>query len=153
MNSIKAATATISLENDSRPVYDAIIGGPVREFQAGQNPSASFRFGPGEMRVFARTARPIGSIKALPVTTHRDYTKADQPISITVGATLTDNKGGVLSGSAPLHVRVIDPLGVVRHDIFRATKGGTFTEDLPLAANDPAGQWKVTVRELLNNTP
>ena len=45
-----------------------------------------------------------------------------------------------------------DPLGVVRYDLYRATEDGVCAMSLPLAANDPAGTWTVTVKELLNNT-
>ena len=37
-----------------------------------------------------------------------------------------------------LYQGVIDPLGVTRHELYRATKLGQFSIDLPLAANDPA---------------
>jgi hypothetical protein len=49
-------------------------------------------------------------------------------------------------------VRLIDPQGHVRHDLYRATDQGSLKLSLPLAASDPAGEWKVSVRELLNNT-
>ena len=39
-----------------------------------------------------------------------------------------------------------------RSDLHRATKLGTLELTLPLAANDAAGEWKITVTELLNNT-
>ena len=152
MNSIKAAEAKITLDADARPVYDAINGGPVA-FEGGPaGRSGTFRFGPGQMRAFARTARPIGKVMALPVSVAQDLVADEQPIRITVGAALLDDKGGVLAGSAPLHVRVIDPLGTVRHEVYRATTDGMLSETLPLAANDPAGEWKVVVHELLNDT-
>src|ERR1019366_3530500 len=57
------------------------------------------------------------------------------------------------AGAIPLQIRLTDPLGVVRYDLYRATdQGGTCRLDLPLAANDPAGAWQLEVRELLNNT-
>ena len=49
-----------------------------------------------------------------------------------------------------MQIRLIDPLGQVRCDLYRATDRGTLKIDLPLAANDPAGQWKLQVRELLS---
>jgi hypothetical protein len=149
-NAPKATAATISLAADARPVYDAVIGGPVPEF--GSATKGGFRFGPGQMRVFARTARPIGGVKALTPVITRELSKEESPITLEIGAALLDNKGSVLSGAAPLHVLVIDPLGAVRHELYRATKLGQLTISLPLAANDPAGQWKVVVRELLNNS-
>jgi hypothetical protein len=160
MNAQKATAATIGLEADGRPVYDAVLGGPVPEFQAsgGRQPpvgaslTGQFRFGPGQMRVFARTARPVGKVQALTPQVRRGYTKAEQPLAVEVGAVLLDDRNRVLASSAPLEVRLIDPLGHVRYDLYRATDQGTLKLTLPLAANDPGGEWKVSVRELLNNT-
>jgi hypothetical protein len=152
-NAIRATEANIDLPDDDRPVYDAVVGGPVKQLQkSGDKLAGKFRFGPGEMRVFARTARPIGKVQALPPVIRRDYTHATEPLGVEVGAALLDTQGRVLSAAAPLELRVIDPLGATRYEVFRATKDGTLRLVLPLAANDPAGEWKVTVRELLNNT-
>ena len=55
----KAVTATIRLPDNGRPIiYDAVVGGFVPELK-GDRLTGQFRFGPGEMRVFARTRRPI----------------------------------------------------------------------------------------------
>ena len=51
----------------------------------------------------------------------------------------------------PLQIRVVDPLGSLRYDLYRATEMGALRLSLPLAANDPAGTWTVTVKELLDN--
>jgi hypothetical protein len=109
-----------------------------------------FRFGPGQMRVWARTARPIGGVQAAAPVVTRELALEKEPIKLALAATLVDNNGRLLSGSAPLHVRVIDPLGVVRYDLRRATKQGVFQMTLPLAANDPSGTWKVSIRETLS---
>ncbi len=150
---LKSSTATLALSNDGRPVYDAIIGGPVAQLQPkGDKLTGPFRFGPGQMRVFARTARPIGGIRAAAPVVVRELAREEQPIRVDIAASLLDSKGSLLSGSAPLHIQVIDPFGATRHELFRATKQGMFNASLTLAANDPAGQWKVVIRELLNNT-
>src|SRR5262249_24902483 len=60
---LKATAATITLPADGRPVYDAVRGGPVPELTGKEKPGAVFRFGPGQMRVFARTARPLGGVR------------------------------------------------------------------------------------------
>jgi hypothetical protein len=154
--SLGTTAATITLPADGRAVYDAVRGGLVSEFIGKGKPGAArvaglFRFGPGQMRVFARTARPLGGVRvAAPVLT-RDLRVERAPIRLEVSATVVDDKGRMVSGSVPLLVRVIDPLGVTRHSLYRATKLGTFQISLPLAANDPSGEWKVVVRELLNN--
>lgn len=149
---LKATAATLTLPADGRLVYDAVVGGPVEDFKisAGQL-TGSFRFGPGQMRVFARTARPIGGVRAATPVLTRQLVLERSPIQLDLSATLVDTAGRPLSGSVPLHVRVIDPLGVTRHELYQATKLGTWQTSVPLAANDPAGEWKVVVQELLNN--
>jgi len=156
MLGMTATDATIGLHADERPIYDAIHGGLAPEFQEStprdNKRFGKFRFGPGQMRIFARTTRPIGSIKTSTPILRRDYTSESAPISVEIAAVLLDDKGGLLTGSAPLRIRLIDPLGAVRYDLYRATDGGTFRLRLPLAVNDPAGAWKVEVTEMLNNT-
>ena len=114
--------------------------------------TAQLRFGPGQMRAFARTTRPIGGIRALTPVLLRDYTRATDPLRVQLGATLIDSQGGVLAGAAPLHIKVIDSSGAVRYDLYRATTNGTWRDELPLAANDPVGKWTVVAQELLSGT-
>jgi hypothetical protein len=152
-NAVRANTAVIALPADGRPVYDAVLGGPVTWLRTvGDRLAGNYRFGPGELKVYARTARPIGRVQALTPVVHRDFTSTTQPLEVEVGAALLDTQGRVLAGSAPLQIQAYDPLGTVRYDLYRATKEGTFRLALPLAANDPPGEWKVLVRDLLGNT-
>ena len=147
------AQAEITVDAAGRPAYDAVRGGAVAELKKkGKSLTGTLRFGPGQMRVFALTARPIGSVKTAAPVLVRDYTLTDSPITVHVAASVLDDKGGLLSGSIPLQVSVIDPLGKTRHEVYRATRQGVLQTSLPLAANDPAGEWKVVARELLNNT-
>lgn len=141
MNSIKPAVATIQIPGT---LYDAVRGGP--------GATGTLRFGPGQMRAWAKTARPIGSIQALPATVFNDTTLARDPLRVEIGAVLTGDDKRVLAGSAPLRIRVIDPIGATRFDLYRATERGLFHASLPLAANDPSGEWKVVITELLANT-
>jgi hypothetical protein len=145
------AEATIGLADDGRPVYDAICGGVAAEFaKAGGKLTAKLRFGGGGMRAFARTRSAIGAVQATTPVQQADFTLKDNPIRVEIGAVLMGADGRILAGPAPLAVQVIDPLGTVRYDLLRATNRGVFRMVLPLAANDPAGQWKVVVRELLS---
>ncbi len=143
-------TAKLSLPDDGKSVYDAMTGGLVKEL--GKRATGEFPFGSGEMRVFARTPRPIGGIRVGQPETSSDFTRKDSPITLNIAATLMDDKGGLLAGSAPLRVEISDPQGVVTHDLFRATTQGLLKLALPLAANDPAGTWTVKITELLKNT-
>jgi len=151
-NSIKAATATIGVPADGRPVYDAMQGGPAEFASQGDIMVSQLHFGPGQMRVFARTARAIGGVRVAAPVVKRDLTAVRDPLAVKISAVLLDNDHGVLSGSAPMEIRLIDPLGVERYLLHRATDQGLLDVTLPLAANDPPGAWKVVVRELLSNT-
>jgi hypothetical protein len=146
-NAPAATNAVLVFPGHATAIYDAVSGGLINEGQ----PVAD-RFGSGQMRVFALTLRPIRGVKVSTPVVVRELVKETEPIRVQLAATVVDDKGGVLSGSIPLHVRVIDPLGVTRHELYQATKLGQFSIDLPLAANDPAGEWKVVVQELLANT-
>lgn len=151
-NSIRPATASISLPNDGRPVYDAMLGGEETAFKVqGKMLNGQFRFGAGQMRVFARTSRPIGGVQVAPPTLFRDYTVNKAPLHLQVVATFVDDKQALLSGSVPMKIKLIDPFGATRYDLYRATDHGILQERLPLAVNDPAGKWTVEVTELLSN--
>jgi hypothetical protein len=152
---IKPVKATLTIADDGRPVYDGIRGGAVSELKANvktKTLAGAFSFGAGEMRIFARTARPIGKVLVPRPTVTADTTLATAPVQLTLRALVLDTAGDVLVGSFPLRVRVLDPLGDARFDLYRATACGELTLPLPLAANDPAGTWTVEVSELLNNT-
>ncbi len=147
---MKATAATIGLKADGRPVYDAVLGGPAVGFQQqGDRLVAQLRFGPGQMRAFARTARPIARVSVGTPLVRRDFTSRDAPLCVELAAAVLDSAGGLVSGSIPLRIRMIDPAGAVRYDLHRATDRGTLAMSLPLALNDPAGKWQVTVEELL----
>jgi hypothetical protein len=139
MNSIKPATATIEIPGT---VYDAVRGGPAS--------LGSLRFGPGQMRAWARTARPIGGVETLSPIVRNDYTRADDPLHVEIGALVIDEARRPLAGSIPLRITVTDPLQATRYDLYRATDQGILRMSLPLGINDPAGEWQVTFRELLS---
>jgi hypothetical protein len=150
-NALRTASAMLNFAGD-RPVYDAVLGGKLAHVGEGIPVSLPYRFGPGQMRVFAQTERPIGGVQALTPVVSADYTLAQEPVRVEIGAALTDAKGRILAGSAPLQIRLFDPLHKVRYDLYRATDHGVLKLQLPLGLNDPAGQWQVVVRDLLANT-
>ena len=146
----KAIDADVSLAADGRAVYDAVRGGSVPEFEKGSK--GQFRFGPGQMRAFAITARPIGSVQVRASMAQADFTRPINSLAVEISATLLDKTGGLLAGNAPMQVTVIDPLGNARYSLYRAAELGLLRLELPLAMNDPAGNWTVSVRDLLAGT-
>jgi hypothetical protein len=101
------------------------------------------------MRVFARVARSIGGLKLVKPVLRTDLARQLEPVALEIAATLLDTGGRPLSGSVPVHLKVIDPLGGIRHEFFRATSQGQFHATVPLAANDPVGEWTISVEDLL----
>jgi hypothetical protein len=151
-NGIRPAKAVVAVPDDGRPLYDAMTGGEAREFKkAGGKLSADLRFGAGQMRAFARTARPIGAIEIEAPALNKGAYAFGRPTQLGLYATVVDAAGRMLSGAIPLSIRVTDPLGANRYDLLRATERGVLKLSLPLGANEPAGEWKVTVRELLSD--
>ncbi|MCX7935815.1 MAG: hypothetical protein N3A66_11230, partial [Planctomycetota bacterium] len=151
-NSIRASRTVLTMADDGRPIYDAILGGEARWEKKNGKLAAELRFGAGQMRAWARTSRPIGGVKALTPSVQRDFSREKMPAALEAGAALLDNTGRILAGAAPLEIRIVDPLGHTRYHLYRATQQGVWRETLPLAANDPAGEWQILVKDLLANT-
>ena len=148
-----AAKATVGLPDDGRTIYEAAVGAPVAFKKKGQSQVATLDFAPGQMLMFARTARPIGGVQVGTPVVNSDFTRENEsPVRMEFAATLVDANKALLAGAAPLQITVTDPLGVTRYNVYRATDNGVCALSLPLAANDPAGKWTVTVKELLSNT-
>lgn len=151
MLGVKPVTTTLRLPDDGRPVYDAVHSTLAQYFkpQAGAL-HAELPFGPGQMRVWARTARPIGSVRLATPVLRLDFTQIQSPLALEIGSVVEDTEGGLVAGSIPLRIVVTDPFAAVRYDLYRATAGGQFKLNLPLGLNDPPGAWKITITELLS---
>jgi hypothetical protein len=146
MLGLKPVTTELGFPADGRTVYDAILGHV--EPPAG----TAFTFGPGQMRVFARTRGVIQGVNVGRPNLRRDYTLSRSPLRLEFAASVATKEGGLLSGSIPLRIVLLDPLGEVRYDLYRATDRGTLNLALPLALNDPPGEWKLSVTEQLSGT-
>ena len=81
---------------------------------------------------------------------HTNLIQANAPRQLQFEAVVQDTAGRILTGSIPLEVVVVDPLGVKRYELLRATAGGGVKLDLQLGVNEPVGKWTVAVRELLS---
>lgn len=151
-NGIKAAEANVAFAGTDRPLYDLLHSREAGEFKAdGGKLAARLRFGPGQFRAFARTARPIGGVQIVHAGMEPSFYQRDtHPRSLGVDAVVVDAAGKALAGALPLAVQVVDPLGVKRYDLYRATERGVLRLNLPLGVNEVPGTWTVTVRELLS---
>lgn len=151
-NSLKAAQSEVAVPNDGRPLYDLLASTEAAEFTKKRGTlSANLRFGPGQFRAFARTARPVAGVEVISARmAPAAYTRPGRQNTLFVEATVVDTAGKALVGALPLAIQVIDPLGVMRYDLFRATDGSLLRLELPLGVNEVVGTWTVRVRELLS---
>ncbi len=148
-----AASTILALQDDGRPIYNAVTSLPVSFEKKGSQLISTVEFGPGQMLALARPARPIGGIQVTIPIISRDLTReAEPPIRLNFSATLVDTQQKIIAGSAPLQITITDSLGQVRYDLYRATENGVCNISLPLAINDAAGKWQIVVQDLLANT-
>ena len=94
------------------------------------------------MRAWARTARPIGGVKVATPTVHRLFVVDEDPITLTLAATVLDNRGGLLSAAIPLEIKVTDALGGCRDTTCSAPRmaEGQFSREAALGRQRPGGQ-------------
>ena len=91
-----ATAATLTLTDDGRPVYDAMAGKEVHFAKGNGGVSAALEFEPGDMKAFARPARPIGGVLVSAPVVHFDLTREGQPpIQMDLAATLVDKANRV----------------------------------------------------------
>ena len=92
--------------------------------------------------ILALLPQPIDAVRL-------DGGQTDDRAAFRLIAKVVNAKGTAIDGAVPLHVTLADPAGAVRYDLDRTARAGEWDELLPLAFNDPAGQWTITVQELL----
>ncbi len=151
MLGLRAAEARVAFPEGDAPLYDAIAGRRMHEFSVDRGElAATLRFGPGQMRVLARTAFPLRSVFVGPPTIVRSAAPGRAPLALECHVTVFDDRQLPVDAAIPLRIIVTDPAGRQRHDIYRATAHGVFALSLPIAASACAGVWSVDARELLS---
>ncbi len=147
---VTPVTVRLALPADERPLYDAVAGALATGWQReGDQWRAELRLGAGQMLVLARPRAAIGQVAVgtpelliLPEQVH-------QPRTLRLSAAVLDEQQRLIAGTIPLRVQVIGSDGAVRYDLYRAADAGVLQLELPLALNDPAGDWTIVVQELL----
>ena len=143
-------SASIRITTGGRPLYDALASAPAVDMKSRAGfAEGSLKFQPGQMRVFAVTVRPIAGVRITAPEIKQD-TDLHVPTMLNFTAYLADDQGEPITGAAPMELRLLSPSGEERYRLNRATREGFCRFELPLAANDAPGAWKVIVRELLS---
>ena len=145
-------TTNIAFETSGKPVYNAINGGIESMFtSAGKYSEAKFTFSAGQMRVWAVTSEPILSPILIKATTSKNQ-NSGHPYLLNLSIAVLKESGKIFAGTIPLEITITDSLRVKRFHLYRATKNGTCTISLKLAANDAIGKWTIRIKELLGET-
>jgi WD40 repeat protein len=131
----------LRLRDDLRgmAIYDVLAGKRVEPDENGEI-VADFSIFPGA--IFALVPKPVESIEL------QGAASAERD-ALHLRVSVNDADQSPIAAAVPLEVRVIDPAGSVRYALYRTATGGVWEEALPLAANDPAGAWRIEVAELL----
>lgn len=103
-------------------------------------------FQPAEMKIIALLPAPIQGVE-LKANLERKGNRA-----IFIQAYCYGEKGQRISAALPLELVISDPLGEKRL-LWRSTNvQGVYKESIPLGLNDPAGKWRIKVKELFSGT-
>ena len=144
-NSTFPAVTTVRLNLPAGPppaIYDVLNGKLLtpRKDGAAWLVEADMRVFPGA--ILALLPRPIAALRLSGGQT------ADQA-TLRLIARPVDARDTPIDGAVPLHVLLADPTGAIRYELDRTSRAGQWEQELPLAANDSAGVWTLTVQELL----
>ena len=136
-------TATLSIPNAKCAVYDALDERLVAPESRGGRLRWPVTLGPGEGRMFVVRPRAIGRVSLeVPETVK----KGDE---VTISVAVLDEGGELAAGLAPLRVTITDSQGTTSdYSDYYLARDGRATVALPIANNDPSGDWGVAVREL-----
>lgn len=138
-------TTQVRIRKTGGAIYDLLEQKPVDAREDGDWLEWRVTLGPAEGRVFAVRPEPLG----VPlVTPPKTVAKGD---TATISVTVPNESGGPAKGLVPLRVTVTDSQGVGNeYTDWYVAKDGAFALDVPIALNDPSGDWEASVRELVS---
>ncbi|MCM8803421.1 MAG: hypothetical protein NC827_09000, partial [Candidatus Omnitrophica bacterium] len=105
-------------------------------------------FGPGHMKIYAILKNPIDKIIIYDPELEINYTK-QPPIILNILSSVINVKGELINSPIPLKIKVIDPTGYIRYQLYRSTENGNINLALPIGINEPEGKWKIIIEELI----
>jgi hypothetical protein len=135
--------ATLSVRRKGVTVYDLLRhrAVPVKPSADGLQFAASF--GPGGGTVYLITAKPIAGVQL------RAAARAKRGSAVEVGVSVVDRTGAPLRAVVPVQITITDPQGQpAEFSGYYGAANGKTTVHLSLGANDRAGTWTITAREL-----
>ncbi len=97
-------------------------------------------------RILALLPDEIGNVKLYGV----EAKPADDAWALSLRVQVTNVKKQVMNAAIPVEIIVTDAAGNERYHIYRTAINGECNVKLPVAANDTAGKWSISARELLS---
>jgi hypothetical protein len=135
--------AVVSLNREQGYVYDLKANKEVLPSLKQKTLEFPVNLGPGDGSIFMVTSRKIDSIK-LDVPDH-----ARPGSNIEINISILDDKSSPLKAVIPCHVEITAADGKISEfSGYYGVKDGTLKIKYDIANNDPAGEWKVAVKEL-----
>ena len=140
-------TAVLSIPDADTIIYDALDQRIIESERFEGQKRWKVTLGPGEGRMFVVRPKAISRI-AMDVP--ESVNKGDQ---VTIGISVEDQGGGVTKSLIPLRVEIADSQGTVSdYSDYVLAQDGRATVTMPIAKNEPSGDWSIIVRELYGGT-
>jgi len=147
---LKSNDCEIEINGDYK-IYNLLTNGEDDSFKKRKNKlNGKISFGPGQMKAYALLKSPISKVNISDVDLNLDYTLKKNQSTINFSIFLIDENGNIIKSPVPLKIVVKDPQNNERYYLYRATENGFLNITLPFGLNEPAGEWKVSVEELIS---
>ena len=139
-----AQTVKVRVRGKNVLIYDVLSQHPVKPEVDGEWIEWDVELEPAGGRLFAVMPVRVGAIKVdVPA-------QADRSTRITITAQVDGVDGRPFAGLTPLETTIRDSQGIASdYGGYDVASDGKVAFTVPIAKNDPSGDWSVTVRELL----
>ena len=138
-----AQTATVTVPDADCVIYDALDQRLIEPEARDGRLKWTVTLGPGEGRIFV--VRPKAIARIIP-DVPETVKKGDE---VTIAVAVEDAGGELATGLMPLRITITDSQGTTSdYSDYYLAQDGRATMTLPIARNEPSGDWSVAVREL-----
>jgi hypothetical protein len=140
-------TAILSIPDADTIIYDALDQRVIQPKTLEGRKSWKVTLGPGEGRMFVVRPKAIDRIV---MDVPESVKKGDQ---IAIGISIEDQGGEITKNLIPLRVEIADSQGTASdYSDYVLAQDGRATVTMPIAKNEPSGDWSIIVRELYGGT-
>ena len=136
-------TAALTIPDAECVIYDVLERNVIQAEVQSDRLTWQTTLGPGEGKIFV--VRPK-AIAGLGIEVPESVKKGDD---ITIDVSVKDDDGPISKSLVPLHVTITDSQGTANdYSDYYLAQDGRASVTIPIAKNEPSGDWSVTAREL-----